>query len=371
MSHITDIKYIILLMSLLVLTTIGVQAKSYNSWHLLYQDTYGVIKKIKDPKRKKTVIEFNSKSSRDTYINGAKTGRKAWNNKKNKTIRWNFNFPKSFVIMVSLKTKKGYRDLIYTSGNDNGNLYFGLGKYIVSGTWQTITRDLEKDLHKYEPDNEIVSVNAFLIRGSGRIGKIEMLTPPKKKSIKKKSIEVDITPNNPKVETIVKKVEEKIKNIIRHEQREKEQEESINQIEKRDNKADTLVPKIILEEGSLLYHKLGEPFFDPGATAIDHNGVTLDVDTIGEVDINKVNRYVLTYIATDENGYTTTKARVVMVHKAGEEVKEKKKSIPKLKNIKKVNSEKKTNYEELLDLTPLDGADMSGGEIDEDLMYYD
>ena len=46
----SSLKYRILLISLLVITSMELQAKSYNSWHLLYPDTYGVIKKIKDPK---------------------------------------------------------------------------------------------------------------------------------------------------------------------------------------------------------------------------------------------------------------------------------------------------------------------------------
>ncbi|MCK5853656.1 MAG: DUF5011 domain-containing protein [Sulfurovaceae bacterium] len=364
----SSLKYRILLISLLIITSMELQAKSYNSWHLLYQDTYGVIKKVKDSKNKKTVIEFQSKTSRDTYINGAKTGKKSWNNTKDKTIRWDFNFNKNFVIMVSLKTKDGYRDLVYTSGDDNGNLYFGLGKHIISGTWQTITRNLENDLHKYEPSNEIISVNAFIIRGSGKIGKIEMLGFQKKET---EAIE-------PKVEVIIKKVEEKIKDILRKEQKEKEQEEREKEEQQKQEKEhdtllmentvvyNSLLPRIILEEGSLIYHKLGEPFFEPGATATDYSGIPIDIDTIGEVDINKVNRYVLTYIATDENGYTSTKARVIMVHKVGEEVHKKQVN---LKSMATPNSVKENmlKYEELLDLTPLD----EGSELDEDLMYYD
>ena len=362
----SSLKHMALLLSLLIISMTGVSAKSYNSWHLLYQDTYGVIKKIKDPKKRKTVIEFQSKTSRDTYINGAKTGKKAWNNRKDKIIRWDFNFPKSFVIMVSVKTKDGYRDLIYTSGNDNGNLYFGLGKHIISGTWQSITRDLEEDLHKYEPNNEILSVNAFIIRGSGRIGKIEMLT---RKKEKKKIVSEDKKAlTDKKVEDIVKNVEEKIKNIIRQEQ-ESKQKKQVKSEEREIKDENTLTPKIILEQGSLLYHRLGEPFFDPGATATAHDGEAVDIETIGEVDINKVNRYVLTYIAIDENGYTTTKARVVMVHKSGESVKPKKKIAPKLEqNIKQDRVEK---YEELMPLSPLDDHNTMSMEIDEDLLYYD
>lgn len=365
----SSLKYMILLVTIFIVTTTALHSKSYNSWHLLYSDTYGVIKKIKDPKKKVTVVEFKSKSSRDTYINGAKTGEKSWNNKKDKIIKWDFNFNKNFVIMVSIKTKKGYRDLIYTSGEDNGNLYFGLGKYLISGTWQTITRDLEADLHKHEPNNEIVSVNAFIIRGSGKIGKIEMFSSKKKKILSKDEKSL----NDAKVEKIVKTVEEKIKDIIRKEQeiRQENQSKIEKQVKIDIKDENSFTPKIILEQGNLIYHKLGEPFFEPGATATDYNGETIDVDVIGEVDINKVNRYVLSYIATDDNGYTTTKSRVVMVHKAGAEVKEKREPKPKVKSEKNLEQERMEKYEELMPLSPLDNPNNMSMEIDEDLLYYD
>jgi hypothetical protein len=363
----------ILLTGLFVISTMGLHAKSYNSWHLLYPDTYGLIKRIKDATHGKKIIEFQSKSSRDTYINGAKTGKKAWNNRKDKIIKWDLNFNKNFVIIVSTKTINGYRDLIYTSGEDNGNLYFGLGKYLVKGTWQTITRDLEDDLHKYEPHNEIISVNAFLIRGSGRIGTIEMLSSKKEKKV---SISKDKnTLTDKKVKNIVKNVEEKIKNIIRKEQESQESKEKKNskkevlKIEPKDE--NSLAPRILLEEGNLIYHKLGEPFFDPGATAIDYEGVMIDIDVIGEVDINKVNRYVLSYIATDENGYTTTKARVVMVHKAGEEVKPKLEKIKVKRSLKSRKKEQVEHYEELIPLSPLNETESLNMGLDEELMYYD
>ena len=359
------IKHIIILFSLLVTSISVIDAKSYERWHLLYPDTYGVIKKIKDTKKNKTVIEFNSKSSRDTYINGAKTGKEAWSNREDKIIKWDFNFSGNFVVMISVKTEKGYRELIYTSGEENGNLYFGLGKYIIFDTWQTITRDLEKDLHQYEPNNKIVSVNAFIIRGSGRIGTIEMLA-----SLKENKKDVKIEPkveSEVKVDVIVKKVEDKIKDIIRKEERKraKEKEEIRERASVRDENSFT--PKITLEEGDTIYHKLGEPFIDPGATARDYDGVSVDVDVIGEVNINKVNRYVLTYIATDDSGYTSTKARVVMVYKAGQEAKAVKKTIAKEpKPSVKPPKESGLNYEEFLDLAPLHNDD-----LDEDLLYYD
>ena len=58
----------------------------------------------------------------------------------------------------------------------DGNLYSGLGVNSINGTWQTFTLNIEEDLHKFEKENQLLFVNVFLIRGSGRVDGIEMLS---------------------------------------------------------------------------------------------------------------------------------------------------------------------------------------------------
>ena len=53
-------------------------------------------------------------------------------------------------------------------------VHHGLGSVSKNGTWQTFTRDLQADLHAGEPDNDIISVDAFLIKGSGRVDDIKL-----------------------------------------------------------------------------------------------------------------------------------------------------------------------------------------------------
>jgi len=55
------------------------------------------------------------------------------------------------------------------------SIKIGLGSNSKNGTWQTFTRDLEADLKAYEPDNELLTVNGFLVRGSGRVDDIAMM----------------------------------------------------------------------------------------------------------------------------------------------------------------------------------------------------
>ncbi|MCH9739449.1 MAG: DUF5011 domain-containing protein, partial [Epsilonproteobacteria bacterium] len=286
-----------------------------------YGDSEGTIHKVYDKELKREVTQFKSQSSRDTYINGAKKGKKAWSNKSEKTIEWTLKYTESFVVMVSVKTLDGYRNLIYTSGNENGNLYFGLGEDMVDGEWNTITRDLERDLRRYEPTNSILSVNAFIIRGSGKIGKVELLKS-KVQEPKKIKTQPTVSPS-----LSVKKSE---KELLKEPQT----------VVKKEN-----TPQIKLNRGELLYHKLGEPFFDPGMVAKDSSGEPLSVEKLGEVNINKVGRYVLTYMATDEKGNTTIKTRVVMVYKSGI-AEQKKKSTPTPQDIEE-------EEDEFLSLPPL------------------
>jgi len=98
----------------------------------------------------------------------------AWNNTQEQTITWSMNYSEYFIIYVRTMTSNGMRYIRYTtSDSDDGlvgdHIVIGLGSESNNGTWQTFTRDLEADLQQYEPGNELLAVNAFLIRGSGMV----------------------------------------------------------------------------------------------------------------------------------------------------------------------------------------------------------
>jgi len=107
-----------------------------------------------------------------------------WNDKANKTIKWSMKYSKDFMIYVRVSTKQGYRYLYYTDRNKNYGevkydkphyIHNGLGTTSNDGTWRTFTRNLSADLKRFQPTNEIISVDGFLVRGSGLIGNIELL----------------------------------------------------------------------------------------------------------------------------------------------------------------------------------------------------
>jgi len=89
------------------------------------------------------------------------------------------NFSENFYIYLVVDTSKGRRYLYYSSANsDRGmqssgrSIHHGLGSESKDGTWHTYTRNLQADLQAFEPDNELLTVNGFLVRGSGRVDDI-------------------------------------------------------------------------------------------------------------------------------------------------------------------------------------------------------
>lgn len=285
---------------LLFLTlTIDSSATIYKNWYI-YNNTSStaIIKSIYHINRNEYINSLHSNNYKDTFINGSKKGKKAWNNRKDKIIRWSMKYTEDFVIMISINSTYSYRYLIYTSGDNNGNLYFGLGKNIIDGRWHTITRNLEEDLHKFEPQNTILSVNAFLIRGNGTISNIELLNniKPQKKEIIKPQRTVESYEDNNKTTKI------------------------------------NIMPQIIFGKGDIIYHKLGIPYIDTNVSAIDYQGNPLDIECYGEVNINRVGKYILTYMVTDKQHNTTIETRTVMVYKNG--VAEKKEKSPPIQHHK-------------------------------------
>ncbi len=94
-------------------------------------------------------------------------------------LRWDMKFSERYVIYVNIETTNGERYLYYTnSTKDRAQrgkyIHHGLGRTSNDGTKQTITRDLVADLQDFEPDNNITSIDTFLVRGNGEILSLEL-----------------------------------------------------------------------------------------------------------------------------------------------------------------------------------------------------
>lgn len=140
------------------------------------------------------VINFNGSGTSNGYMLGDWTPTSAgtWNNTTEFNINWCFKYNQSYVVYMRAYTlndiiyngtnygKQTY--IYYTSANSDGGIstsspkyiHHGLGSVTTDGTWQSISRDLQADFQEYYPTNQVVSVVAFLIRGTGRVDDIEL-----------------------------------------------------------------------------------------------------------------------------------------------------------------------------------------------------
>ena len=76
---------------------------------------------------------------------------------------------------------------------------------------------------------------------------------------------------------------------------------------------DTIPPVITLNRGSSILTPLNNSFSDPGATATDNAGRTVDISVSGTVNTAVEGSYTLTYTAQDAAGNSVTKNRIVTV----------------------------------------------------------
>jgi hypothetical protein len=138
-----------------------------------------------DSQKESQVIQFRGKGLRNGYILGNWENREgAWNNEDEKIISWSMQYSSPFTIYIRVMTSKGAKYIYYTNSrrdygvNSSGRyIHLGLGSNSSNGEWQTFHRDLEADLKKFQPDNEILAVNAFLIRGNGSVDDIQLSKP--------------------------------------------------------------------------------------------------------------------------------------------------------------------------------------------------
>lgn len=77
--------------------------------------------------------------------------------------------------------------------------------------------------------------------------------------------------------------------------------------------ADTTAPVITLNGESTIEIYVGDAFEDPGATVTDNTDTEIELTVSGEVDVNTLGDYQLTYQATDSAGNATQQIRTVKV----------------------------------------------------------
>jgi len=155
---------------------------STERWHIYDNRPEGAtISSVLDSSRGSRVIEFNGNGINNGYEIGARRGDGIWNNTTDKSVRWSMKYSKNFIVFIAIMTTNGerfmqYRPIDTSDGVVNNYIQFGLGSGVNDGQWHTFTRNIVDDLHQFEPDNDLIAINGFLIRGDGMVD--DILTIP-------------------------------------------------------------------------------------------------------------------------------------------------------------------------------------------------
>ncbi|SFV67760.1 Calcium-binding acidic-repeat protein precursor (ARP) [hydrothermal vent metagenome] len=253
-------------------------------WRLYNDISTASLKNIYDEEKESRVIFLDSQDNQSGYMLAMERNSTAWCRTKGKSLRWSMKSDRDFVILVSIQTDRGHRYIVYTSGDRNGRGYYGLGADSVNGEWHKFSRDLDLDLKRYEPTNQIIAVDSFFVRGNVKIDDIEIVDINKRGFIPKKieSCVIDIPKINPSPK---------------------------NEFEIHDNEP----PKIKLNGYPVLSIGLGEEYIEQGATAMDNVDGSIPVEISEEIDINRVGTYTRFYIARDSVGNSAITTRIINV----------------------------------------------------------
>jgi hypothetical protein len=136
-------------------------------------------------------IKLKGNGLKSGYMLGGWSNSTGWKNTINKEISWDMNYNENYVIYLSVETDKGHRFITYSAlsqdtfkNNPNYKkeveyggytyLHLGLNPNTKGGSLQTVTRNIEADLKRFDESYSLITVNAFLVRGSGIIDNVKM-----------------------------------------------------------------------------------------------------------------------------------------------------------------------------------------------------
>jgi len=297
-------KYTKILAFISLLLTLNLSATTYEDgedkeisrWHILKPSSLVTVENVYDESKDSQVIEFKGEGTKSAYILMSNEGA-TWENKEEKVLHWQMKYSEDFVILVSLETKRGKRYLIYTPGNKNGYMQYGLGESATNGVWQQYSRNLEEDLKYFDNQNSIVMVNTFVIRGSGCVDNIKMM---KENFLEdKKSRITPIKKEKPMASKIEKKSLKKIKKVKKSKKIKKVKTNS--------------TPSLIMEGENPIFLTVGETYEEPGVIAKDKEDGELIVTSSENIDKYKEGKYAVIYMATDSEGNSVIDKRYVIV----------------------------------------------------------
>jgi len=141
----------------------------------------GEIRNVFDRVRQSRVIKLKGTGTYDGHVLRNEDGT-PWHNSKQSTIQWSMQYREHFVVYLDVETTAGHRYIYYTPDDydalgSSEYVHHGLGSGAMDGRqWRTFTRDLQSDLEEAQPGVSILEVNAFAIRGNGKVDDIQFLS---------------------------------------------------------------------------------------------------------------------------------------------------------------------------------------------------
>ena len=159
-----------------IVTLEDAQSDSTELWGIYDKKPAGTVKLISDPDNpENSVIALSggktSTGYRCTFSSPVKNSF---------IVQWRMKYSENYVVYFSCLTTAGHRYIYYTPSdkdmlNKGRYVHHGLGRNTVNENWITIRRNLQRDLQEAQPNNKLISIDAFLIRGSGLVDDIASL----------------------------------------------------------------------------------------------------------------------------------------------------------------------------------------------------
>jgi hypothetical protein len=148
-------------------------------WDVYDGDAAGAsIANVFDAERQSRVIDLYRDSLQGFRLR--KEDLSPWGNTGQFVLGWRMKFAEYFILYIDLNTTAGHRYLKYTPSDNSGlgsgeYVHHGLAPYLEDGQWHPVVRDLPADLQEAQPGVDILAVNGFLIRGSGRLDDFRLM----------------------------------------------------------------------------------------------------------------------------------------------------------------------------------------------------
>ena len=140
-----------------------------------------VVESVLDEDKNINVIQVTGDGV-DNSFRLMSSGDTDWNNSTESILSWDGKFSSDFRVAITVQTEDGVRYLRYMIGDSEPDINGAFITHYLSadhidGNWHTIERDLVADLAAIEPDNVLLEVDNFIVRGSGRLDNIELKGP--------------------------------------------------------------------------------------------------------------------------------------------------------------------------------------------------